>query len=70
MEKIIEVVVQNGLGVASFIAFLWFIFKYEDKQSEVLNKISETLIQVQISLSSLTERVDKIERNTNKTNSQ
>lgn len=70
MEQIIEVIVQNGLGVGSFIAFLWFIFKYEDKQSEVLNKISDTLIQVQISLSSLTERVDKIERNTNKTNSQ
>lgn len=66
MEKIIEVAVQNGLGVGSFIAFLWFIFKYEDKQSEVLNKISDTLIQVQISLSSLSERVDKIERNTNK----
>lgn len=70
MEQLIEVMVQNGLGVASFIAFIWFIFKYEDKQSDILSKISETLIQVQLSLSSLTERVDKIERNTNKKDTQ
>ena len=61
-----NVIVQNGLGVGSFIAFLFFIFRYEDKQSEALNKISDTLLQVQITLSSLSERVDNIERNTNK----
>ena len=61
MEEIINVIVQNGLGVGSFIAFLFFIFRYEDKQSEVLNKISDTLIQVQLSLTSLSSRIDKIE---------
>lgn len=61
MEEIINVIVQNGLGVGSFIAFLFFIFRYEDKQSEVLNKISDTLIQIQLSLTSLSSRVDKIE---------
>lgn len=65
MEEIINIIVQNGLGVGSFIAFLIFIFRYEDKQSDTLNKISDTLLQVQITLSSLSERVDNIERNVN-----
>ena len=43
MEEIINIIVQNGLGVGSFIAFLFFIFRYEDKQSDTLNKISDNL---------------------------
>lgn len=66
MEEIINIIVQNGLGVGSFISFLFFIFRYEDKQSETLNSISDTLLQVQITLSSLAERVDNIERKVNK----
>lgn len=66
MEEIINIIVQNGLGVGSFIAFLFFIFRYEDKQSETLNVISDTLLRVQITLSSLAERVDNIERKVNK----
>ena len=65
MEEIINIIVQNGLGVGSFIAFLFFIFRYEDKQSETLKGISDTLLQVQITLSSLAERVDNIERKVN-----
>ena len=65
MEEIINIIVQNGLGVGSFIAFLFFIFRYDDIQSDTLNKISDTLLQVQITLSSLSERVDNIERNVN-----
>lgn len=66
MEEIIKVIVENGLGVGSFIALLYFIFKYEDKQSTALNKISDTLIQVQLTLSSLSNRMDKIENNITK----
>lgn len=66
MEEFIKVIVENGLGVGSFIALLYFIFKYEDKQSTALNKISDTLIQVQITLSSLSNRMDKIENNITK----
>ena len=66
MEEFIKVIVENGLGVGSFIALLYFIFKYEDKQSTALNKISDTLIQVQITLSTLSNRMDKIENNITK----
>ena len=66
MEEVMKVVLDNGLGVASFIALLMFIFKYEDKQSNLLNKISDTMIQIQITLATLTDRVDKIEDVINK----
>lgn len=59
MEQIINVVVQNGLGVASFVALISYIFKYENKQNDILEKISSTL-------TSLTIRVDKIEEKINK----
>lgn len=59
MEQIINLVVQNGLGVASFVALIFYIFKYENKQNDILEKISSTLI-------SLTQRVDKIEEKINK----
>lgn len=55
MEEIMNVVVQNGLGVASFVALMIYIFKYEDKQTDILNKISVTL-------DSLTVRVEKLEK--------
>ena len=66
MEEIGKVILDNGLGVASFVALLMFIFKYEDKQSNLLNKISDTMIQIQITLTTLTDRVDKIEDVINK----
>ena len=66
MEDVMKVILDNGLGVASFIALLMFIFKYEDKQSNLLNKISDTMIQIQITLATLTDRVDKIEDVINK----
>lgn len=68
MESLLEILVQNGLGVASFGALLFFIFKYEDKQSITLDKMCTTLTQCQITLAqtqqtlaTLTDRVDKIE---------
>lgn len=45
---------ENGLGVASFIALIIFIFKYQAKSNETLEEISKTLIQ-------LVDRVDNIE---------
>lgn len=54
MEEIINVCVNNGLGVASFIALIVFIFKYQSKANETLEKINTSLI-------SLNERVSNLE---------
>ena len=61
MEDIFKLVVDNGLGIGSFIALLYFIFNYIDKLSNTMNKISDTMIQMQINLEKVTDRIDKIE---------
>lgn len=54
MEEIINVCVNNGLGVASFIALIIYIFKYQTKANDTLEKINSSLI-------SLNERVSNLE---------
>lgn len=54
MQDIINVAVNNGLGVCSFIALLVYIFKYQTKANDTLDEISKSLI-------TLNERVAKLE---------
>lgn len=61
MEQIINVVVQNGLGVASFIALIWFMNTSLKDLTTALNNVSATLVQIQINLAQLNSRVDDIE---------
>ena len=61
MEELIKVIVDNGLGVGSFIFLMFFIFKYQEKQNELMKKISDTMVQMQINLATITDRIDKIE---------
>lgn len=51
---LIKMIADNGLGFASFVALIIFIFKYQSKANETLGEISKTLIQ-------LVDRVDNIE---------
>lgn len=55
MEDIVNVCVNNGLGVASFIALIIFIFKYQSKANDTLENISKTLTE-------LSERINKLEK--------
>ena len=66
MEQIFQMVENHGLGFASFIALLWFIFKYQSKNEECLDNISTTLTQIQIKLANMTDRIAKIEEKLNK----
>lgn len=69
MEEIIKVVVDNGIAVACFIAFIYFIF-VDKKESndlfhstnEVLKQINDTLVKMQVNLQQLNDRVDKLEK--------
>lgn len=54
MEELVQVCVNNGLGVASFIALIIYIFKYQTKANDTLDEISK-------SLTTLNERVEKLE---------
>lgn len=66
MEDLVKVIVDNGLGIGSFIALIVFIFKYQDKSNESMKKIADTMVQIQISMSTITDRIDKIEEKINK----
>lgn len=61
MQDIINVVVQNGLGVASFIALIWFMNTSLKDMNKTMSDISATLIQIQLNLSQLNGRVDDLE---------
>lgn len=61
MEELIKVCVENGLGIASFISLLYFIFTYVKSLNETMTKISNTMIQIQINMATMTDRIDKIE---------
>lgn len=65
MEELIKVIVDNGLGIGSFIALLYFIFTYVNSLNETMTKITNTLIQIQINLATMTDRIDKIEEKIN-----
>ena len=64
MEEMIQVVVNNGLGIGSFFALLYFMDKYLSKISKTNEEISLTLISVKDSLEDLTNRVNAIENKT------
>ena len=66
MESLVQVIVDNGLGIGSFIALLYFIFTYVKSLDETMHKITNTLMQIQINLATMTDRIDKIEEKINK----
>jgi len=61
MEDLLGAVVDNGLGIGSFLALLYFIFTYVKDINTTMIKMSDTMIQIQITLSTLTDRIEKLE---------
>lgn len=55
MEDLVNIIVNNGLGIASFFALMVFIFKYQTKSNETLDEILKTLI-------TLNERIENLEK--------
>ena len=66
MEQIVNVVMNNGLGFASFVALIFFIYKYMDNMNETVEEISKTLSMIQTSLTSLENRIENIENKINR----
>lgn len=61
MEEIIQIIVNNGLGVASFIALIYFINTTLKDMNTNMTTIKDTLILVQTNLIKLSERITDIE---------
>ena len=61
MGEVLEVITNNGLGVMSFIALLYFMNTSLKEIKQSTEKISDTLVTMQASLIDLTERVSDLE---------
>lgn len=66
MDTLITAIVNNGLGVGSFIAFIYFINVYLSKMNSTLSDVSKVLVLIQDNLDKLSERVLDIESKINK----
>ena len=69
MEEIVKVLVDNGIAVACFLAFIYFIFVDKKESNELfkvqnatLKEISKTQTEMQVSLRQLHDRVEKLEK--------
>lgn len=67
MEQLFNLVVQNGIGVGSFIALLYFMNTSLKDIKTNTEEITKTLILIQGNLNSLTQRVEIIENKVNET---
>lgn len=65
MEEMFRLIVDNGLGIGSFIALLFFIFTYVKELNGTMIKISNTMTQMLINMEKMTDRIDKIEEKIN-----
>lgn len=61
LGEVLEVITNNGLGVMSFIALLYFMNTSLKEIKQSTEKISDTLVTMQASLIALTERVSDLE---------
>ena len=61
MNDLINLIVNNGLGVASFIALIYFMKVSISKTNDTLKEINNTLVTIQTSLINLSERVSDLE---------
>ena len=67
MEQIINLVVQNGVGVGSFIALLYFMGTSLKDIKESTEQTARTLLLIQNNLTSLQERIETIEHKVERT---
>ena len=67
MEQLINLVVQNGVGVGSFIALLYFMGTSLKDIKETTEQTARTLLLIQNNLTSLQERIETIESKVERT---
>lgn len=66
MQDLITLITQNGLGVVCVAFMIYFINTTLKDNNSVLDEIQKTLVGIQTTLTTLTNRVDKIEEKVNK----
>ena len=66
MEEIANIVMNNSLGVASFIALIYFMKTTINKTNQTLTEINKSLITIQTNMITMGERLADLETITKK----
>ena len=61
MQDFVQIIVNNGLGVASFIALIYFMSTSLKDMNTNMVAIKDTLVLIQTNLIKLSERVSDVE---------
>ena len=65
--NLVNLVLNNGLGVASFIVLIYFVKQYLDKTSTAIEEVNKSLISIQTAMIQLSERIIQLETTKKKT---
>ena len=62
MEEIVNIVANNSLGVASFIALMYFMKTTITKTNDTLKEINNSLLTIQTNMLTMAERLEDLEK--------
>lgn len=66
MEEIVNIVANNSLGVASFIALIYFMKTTITKTNDTLTEINKSLLTIQTNMLAMAERLEDLEKGVKK----
>ena len=61
MTDMVNLMTQNGIGIVCVAFMIYFITHTLERNNEILDKIQQTLVAIQVNLDSLSVRMDTIE---------
>lgn len=64
MQDIINLITQNGIGVVCVGFMIYFINSTLKDNNKILDEMQKTLVQIQTTLSMMTQRIDDLEKKT------
>lgn len=66
MEDFVKLLIDNGISVFCVAAFVYYIFTDKKQSNEIMEKMSDTLTAIQVSLQQLNDRIAILENKRNK----
>lgn len=62
MENMVEIITQNGIGVACVLFMIYFINTTLKDNNKILDEIQKTLVSIQTTLTLVMSRVENLEK--------
>ena len=62
MENMVEIIKQNGIGVACVLFMIYFINTTLKDNNKILDEIQKTLVSIQTTLTLVMSRVENLEK--------